>query len=307
MTGPKAIIIGLRGPYPGGQGAGPEREPLGGRPGDTPCERRRDHARCLMQKPLLAVPVLADGSPDWEHRLLGNSLDLSPEGIGLELVTAAELPGSAWVLLLQEADGSLQSAGIEIRYQKRDGAGPLKVGARFGGLGEEILRPANLTPTFRPDTMQLTLGFPESVLSQWAEIGILHLVQVDRVQVCPKCHGLPSFRRGCQSCGSARVSCDQLIHHFPCAYVGFVSAFEGPQGELICPKCRTRRLVVGSDYEYLNGPYRCQDCQWSDTELEQIAQCVRCQFRFPGFQAAELELKGYHAHRLDALAFLAQP
>jgi hypothetical protein len=209
--------------------------------------------------------------------------------------------------LLQGPDEALHSAGIEVRHQEPGGSGTVHVGARFGGLGEEILRAENLTPTLRPDSMQYALGFPGTVLEKWAEAGILQPGPADQVEVCPSCQAIASFRKGCPGCGSARVVCDQFIHHFPCAHVGPVSTFEGSQGELICPKCRTRRLVVGSDYEYLAGPYRCADCPWSDTELEHVGQCVRCQFRFPASQAEVLDLRGYHAHRLDPLAFLPHP
>jgi hypothetical protein len=111
---------------------------------------------------------------------------------------------------------------------------------------------------------------------------------------------------GCASCGSARVQSERLIHHFACAHVGHAEDFDGPRG-LACPKCRTRTLVVGADYEFQPGPFRCLDCHWSDTELCLVGQCLRCQFRSPGEQAHELELKGYHVDRMDLLALGQTP
>jgi hypothetical protein len=151
--------------------------------------------------------------------------------------------------------------------------------------------------------MEFATGVPEETLAKWAAIGVLQPVLQDRVQLCPKCHGLPTFRQGCSMCGSSHVTRDQLIHHYACAHVGFASDFEA-RGELMCPKCRTRRLIIGADYEYCPGSYRCLGCHWSDAELQQVAQCLRCEFRFPAHQAYEQQLRGYRAHRLDLLALV---
>jgi hypothetical protein len=180
------------------------------------------------------------------------------------------------------------------------------VGARFGGPAHEILRPENLTAVLDPRTMQFRTRYPQETLDNWVDLGILRRFVLDRVKLCPRCHSLPTFREGCRSCGSGRVVRERLIHHFACAHVGPVREFES-EGELVCPKCRTRRLVVGVDYEYLQGPYHCLACQWTDTELEQVAHCLSCGFRFPGHQAFEQELVGYDANRLDVLALLAAP
>jgi hypothetical protein len=266
-------------------------------------ERRRA-PRFPVERSVLAVPVLPDGSPDWDNRLAGVSCDLSTDGLGVALQGAQDVQAPGLVVALFEPDGSRSCVGLEVRNTKPLEDGRLLVGGRFGGYAQEILRPENLTPIFVPDKMEFSLGFPEEVLRQWARVGILAEALADRVQLCPRCGGLPTFRNGCPHCGSARLKQDRLIHHFACAHVGPVRDFETPLG-LVCPKCRTRHLIVGADYEYLNGPYHCLDCNWSDTELEHVAQCLRCGLRFPGHQAQELELRGYRAHRLDPLAVLA--
>src|SRR5262249_16892230 len=88
--------------------------------------------------------------------------------------------------------------------------------------------------------------------------------------------------------------------------VGLAADFE-THPELRCPKCRARRLVVGADFEYLVGPYRCLQCPWNGTELEQVGHCLRCGCRFPGRHGTVLELRGFHANRLDLLALLPAP
>jgi CheY-like chemotaxis protein len=166
---------------------------------------------------------------------------------------------------------------------------------------QQSLQSGYLIPIFDPQTMQHTVGFSTSVLRAWEEDGTLKRVLLDRVQKCPDCRALPTFRFGCSSCGSGQVTNDRLIHHFACAYAGPVSEFEETE-ELVCPKCRARNLVVGADFEYLNGPYSCLACDWTSTELEHIGHCLKCGFRFPASQAFVEELVGYHVNRMDVLA-----
>lgn len=266
------------------------------------CERRTE-PRHKVQQALVAVPVLLDGGPDRDHRVGGVCLDVSRKGIGVELHCQTEFPTTSLVLTFPSPNGDVCSAAMEIRNMQPNGRGGLRVGGVFGGYAEQILFAENLSPTFDQRQMEFSLRLPEEMLNQWAAIGVLRPLLVDRVLLCPKCRGLPTFRRACPSCGSASTSNDQLIHHFACAHVGFVKDFE-LNGALVCPKCRTRSLIIGSDYEYMTGPYRCLDCHWGDMELEQVGHCLRCGFRFPGHQAYEQELRGYRAKRLDPLALL---
>jgi hypothetical protein len=248
------------------------------------------------------VPVLPDGSPDWEHRLAGVLRDLDAGGAVVELDSAADLPAADLALVLPgPPDGTARCAGMEVRASLRLGPGRLEVRGPLGGLADALLQPQNLVPRFHPESLAFAPAFPEPVLRKWAEVGILRPVLADRVLVCPRCRGLPTFRPGCPNCGSARIANDLFIHHFTCAHVGLAEAFAA-QEELICPKCRTGRLVVGADFEYLTGPPRCLECHWTGAELEYVAQCLRCSLRFPGSLAHHQELTGYHVERLDTLA-----
>ena len=272
----------------------------------TPPERRQS-PRAEVKRPMILVPVLPNGGPDWEHRVEGATLDASPEGLGMLVDVAGELPTTAIVLLAPELNGTVRSVGLEVRHTRRDQAtGKLWVGAEAGGYAAEVLDPENLTPKFCPHTMRFTWDIPEDTLRRWADVGVLEMVEGDRYFACPNCKALPTFRKGCRNCGSIRVQADQLVHHFACAHVGFLEEFASG-GSLSCPKCHTRNLVIGSDYENMTGPYRCQSCRWSDAELEHVAQCLKCPLRFPGHQAAVVELKGFRANRLDLLALLPAP
>ena len=124
--------------------------------------------------------------------------------------------------------------------------------------------------------------------------GALSEVLLDRVWVCPQCRALPSFRPACPCCGSAGVERDRMLHHFACAFVGSTGEFQVSDEGLACPKCCTQRLLVGTDCEYLDGPWRCTDCDWNTAELEIVGHCLKCGFRFPAQQAALEDLVGHH-------------
>jgi hypothetical protein len=177
------------------------------------------------------------------------------------------------------------------------------MGAQFSEGERDWIREENLMPALNRPDFRYSTKLPADVLAKWCHVGIMRPMLFDWILACPECQGLPTFRMGCPNCGSSRLGRSQLIHHFACAHVGFVPDFEG-DGEIVCPKCRTRRLVVGTDFEYLGGPHRCIDCKWSGTELVQVAQCVACGLRFPSHEAHEMELIGYHVERLDPLALL---
>jgi TackOD1 domain-containing protein len=265
-------------------------------------ERRR-FPRSFMEHSWTVIPTFPDGAPNQMHRMQGTGLNLSPDGIGLDLPFQGDLPGNGLVVLVESGMGVAKCAGLELIHAQQVEPGVLRIGGRFGGIARQLLDPENLLPKFDLKSMKFVLGFSEEVLNQWVELGVLKARVTDRVQLCPKCHGLPSFRQGCARCGSAWITNDRLIHHFACAHVGHADEFEVGR-DLVCPKCRTTRLVVGADYEWLTGPFHCLDCQWSDTVLEQVAQCLRCGFRFPGHRAFEQELRGYDVNRLDPLALL---
>ncbi len=116
---------------------------------------------------------------------------------------------------------------------------------------------------------------------------------LDRVWVCPQCRALPSFRPACPCCGSGGVERDRMLHHFACAFVGSTGEFQVSDEGLACPKCCTQRLTVGTDCEYLDGPWRCTDCDWNTAELEIVGHCLKCGFRFPAQQAVLEDLVGH--------------
>jgi hypothetical protein len=272
--------------------------------GDTAMGQAPEKAKVRFPRPLVVVPVLPDGAPDWEHRAVGIPLDLSSDG-EMEFCweNAPELQTTAMIALVQEAAGGNRAIGIDVTSMRHLEKGAIKVVGRTGGFAEEILNPANLMPSFDAETLTFKLGFAQDMLDQWAAIGAMEHVFVDKVRVCCKCNGLLTYRSGCPNCGSSRLDNDQLIHHFACAHVGLTSDFE-KGNDLVCPKCRVRHLIVAADFDYVIGPYHCLDCQWSNLEPEEVAQCLSCRFRFPAYQANTRDLRGYRANRLNPLTYL---
>lgn len=272
-----------------------------------PGEQRRS-PRVPLSRPLVLVPVLPDGGPDFDRRVEATVVDVSAGGVGLvTTLDVAELPTSALVLLAPEADGTVKCVGVEARHSRRlEDSGQRWIGASVGGYAEELLHADNLTPRFCAHSIRYRWNLPEETLREWADVGVLLPLAPDRVMVCPKCQALPTFRHGCRNCGSAQTEPDVLVHHFACAHIGFLHDFETKSG-LVCPKCRTRDLIVGADYEHQAGPYRCAACHWADADRALVAQCLGCGLRFTDTHAQVQELTGYRVNRLDLLAVAAPP
>ena len=212
---------------------------------------------------------------------------------------------------MQVPQAGVQYAGVVVQRIERLEDGTLLCGCEFGGPAADILHAGTLMPKCDHELMAFVLPHATAIYDNWTDAGVIEKSLVDRVLVCPRCTILPTFRNACRKCRSGRVTNDRLIHHFTCAYVGFVDEFEshgkgGGGGGLVCPKCRVRDLIVGSDYEYLIGQYRCQSCGWRDSDAEVVGHCLKCDNRFDIQQARELELYRYDVHRLDALAITAQ-
>jgi CheY-like chemotaxis protein len=265
---------------------------------------RRIHPRYLLTRTLIAIPLLPDCQPVNAFQTEGITLDVSAEGIGFRIVGLDHLPTHRLVVGVETEDGQLHFATVDVK-RSVPVPGGLQIGGQFSAVERDVLRPQNMLPHINHATHRYETGLPTATLYKWVELGICRPLLIDRILVCPDCRALPTLRRGCRACGSVRTANSQLIHHFPCAHVGMVKEFD--QGEeLVCPKCRQRKLVIGADFEYLSGPYQCLDCNWSDTQLELVGQCLACELRFPIQQAVEEELIGYYVHRLDPLALVAK-
>ncbi len=265
---------------------------------------RRLSTRYLLTRSLIAIPLLPDYQPVDAFQTEGMTIDVSAEGIGFQIMGLDRLPTNRLVLGVEGEDGQLHFATVDVR-RSVPVPGGLQVGGLFSAIERDVLRPENLLPHLNHKSHRYETGLSTTTLYKWVELGICRPILMDRILACPDCRAVPTLRRGCRACGSVRTASSQLIHHFPCAHVGMVQEFD-QGGEIVCPKCRQRKLVIGADFEYLSGPYQCLDCKWSDTQLELVGQCLSCELRFPIQQAVEEELIGYHVQRLDPLALVTK-
>jgi len=273
----------------------------------SPGVDHRKHVRHPFQAPIVSIPILPDGRPDWDRQMSGVSNNISQGGVSMELAFNEDACQHKHVLIgVQDENHIFHFDGVEIQHVRAEDSGRMRVGCSFGGPVTDFLHPEKLKPKLDVHSMKFVEAYPQAIISEWMRVGILKQVLMDRVMLCPKCHALPTFRLACKKCYSARVTRDALMHHFACAHVDLVREFEIDH-TTTCPKCRAKNLIVGADFEYLRGPYQCTDCCWSSSELEQIGHCVRCDYRFSADEAVQKDLFGYHVNRLDPLAFVPAP
>lgn len=280
-----------------------EKEDVPRQPPSDPVEDPRRDVRHSPPRPVMAIPVFPNGRPDETNCVEGRMTSLSDGGMAFRIDKPHPPASNRLVVGIELEDGQWAFTTLEVRRTEKAERGH-EIAGRFAPENRDLLRTANLIPTLNPSTCRFTTGLAEETLSHWARIGILHPTVIDHVLVCPECHAVPTFRYGCPACGSMRVTRTTMIHHYACAYVGDVSDFER-EGEMTCPKCHTRSLVVGSDYEHIFGAYDCWDCGWRDSQLELVGHCRACDLQFPVGQCPEDPLVGFHVERLDPSRLVA--
>jgi DNA-binding response OmpR family regulator len=255
---------------------------------------RRSDPRYEITASAVVFPILADGGPGRE--LAATTFDLGLGGISvLVQEDSAQIPDLC-VVGVQCADQVYRYAAVEWRHRRLQ-LPAIRLGGRFLRRADDPFHETRLSPRFDAESLDYRVAMSPAALREWVGRGILRSREVDRVRVCPRCESLPTFRDGCPDCGAAGAERASLIHHFACAHVAPAVAFGSES--LVCPKCRVPNLVVGADFEYLEGPYSCGECPWSDTSTVLIAECLGCGNRFPEREAVEKVIYAYRFERLD--------
>ena len=115
------------------------------------------------------------------------------------------------------------------------------------------------------------------VLDALVRKGYLNAELVDKVIVCQTCgSGNVRILRTCPECGSLRLHKEGLIEHFSCGAVERQSAFETKNGDLLCPKCKAKLQLIGSDYRTLPPAYKCLGCNTLNSEPKLTIKCSDC-------------------------------
>ena len=246
---------------------------------------------------LKIIPVSPDGSVDLIDVCAGRIADVREDCVEVEVMDGGkQLPFSLFIGVADQ-DGKRLFLPVEVESSsRRNETSVLTVSS--GGQGKFILEPEKLRPNFNPDECRFEFEIPQSVLEDCVRCDVLDRVFCDRINVCPKCGSLPTYRLACGRCGSARVVREELIHHYACAHVGVSETFEY-EGSLRCPKCKTEKMVVGSDFEYLEGQDHCLDCGWKNSRLEMIAHCMKCSNRFPASESDVQDVFCYQSNHLE--------
>jgi len=103
---------------------------------------------------------------------------------------------------------------------------------------------------------------------------------VDRTYLCTNCKsGFLSYREVCPMCSSSNSETEDLVHHFPCAYIGPLNDFKNSIDEnLNCPKCNKTLRHIGVDYDKPSSLHTCLECNHQYQDYNVKAKCIKCSF-----------------------------
>lgn len=265
---------------------------------------QRKATRYEISNSVVCFPVLESHEVATDVPMAGIALDVGTGGIKVLVESATPYIGMEIVVGLERRNGQFHFSGGTVKSIRQGAGTGHEIGIDFNGVLNQLLSAEQIFPVLNRDLMRLELPYPENILASLCKIGAAVSMPLDSVLACPNCRGIPTVRTGCSICLSNNVRSSRMIHHFACANVDFVERFEHGD-ELVCGKCRTRGMLIGSDYEYLDGPNTCFDCGQTNLEAIQIGHCLGCENRFAFEFAVPLEIVGYRVHRLDLLGFLA--
>jgi hypothetical protein len=132
------------------------------------------------------------------------------------------------------------------------------------------------------------------VLDSLVRKGFLKAELADKMLVCRTCGSANvQFKRMCPDCRSLRLSKEGLIEHFACGTVEKQEAFEKGNGDLVCPKCKGKLQLIGSDYRKLPSAYRCLECNNLTNDPLIAVTCKDCETTAEADEQPEIYLYTY--------------
>ncbi|MGB0390970.1 MAG: hypothetical protein ACPGRC_03260 [Salibacteraceae bacterium] len=116
------------------------------------------------------------------------------------------------------------------------------------------------------------------ILETAAEEGLFQSEFHERVYLCNSCNGgYLNYREVCPKCNSSDSVSQDLVHHFPCAYVGPIEDFQNNiDDQLDCPKCNKTLRHIGVDYDKPSVLYTCNSCHHRFQDYYTKAKCTTC-------------------------------
>lgn len=117
----------------------------------------------------------------------------------------------------------------------------------------------------------------------------------DRTYSCSNCNTAHlNYREVCPQCQSPNSVSEEVLHHFPCAYVGPISDFTNDlDDQLDCPKCSRRLKHIGVDYDKPSILHTCQKCSNRYQDFNVFAKCVSCSYENPVELLIANEVRSY--------------
>ncbi len=118
---------------------------------------------------------------------------------------------------------------------------------------------------------------------------------LDRIYLCSNCKSSHlSFREACPKCGSSHTDTFDIVHHFPCAYVGPITDFTNDiDDQLNCPKCSKKLKHIGVDYDKPSVLHQCKNCDNRFQDFHVKAKCMSCTFDNPVETLVDKEINEY--------------
>jgi GGDEF domain-containing protein len=129
----------------------------------------------------------------------------------------------------------------------------------------------NFTNTEEPQVLEIL---------EWADReGLIWPDFYERVYLCNNCSsGALSYREVCPHCNSANSRSEDLVHHFPCAYIGPISDFQNNiDNSLNCPKCNKTLRHIGIDYDKPSVIHHCNNCDQNYQDAFIKSKCLSCE------------------------------
>jgi hypothetical protein len=118
---------------------------------------------------------------------------------------------------------------------------------------------------------------------------------IDRIYLCSNCKSSHlSFRETCPKCSSSHTDTYDIVHHFPCAYVGPITDFTNDiDDQLNCPKCSKKLKHIGVDYDKPSVLHKCKNCDNRFQDFHVKAKCMSCTFDNPVEALVDEEIKEF--------------
>ena len=133
------------------------------------------------------------------------------------------------------------------------------------------------------------------LLSTAVADGLLSCEFEDRVYLCASCKSSHlSYRETCTKCNSANTDSFDIVHHFPCAYVGPITDFTNDlDDKLNCPKCSKALKHIGIDYDKPSVLHVCKNCNHRFQDFNVLVKCMSCSHDNPLEQLVSREVFTY--------------